>query len=109
MCHPARRRCAERLTDTDDFHFRNPPTQSPACPTILPAFVRPRCGRGRHAGVSVPTELRSGIVRDAIRLPEWVAHLTWDKPRILQELRRLHKAGGDLSYNALARKQQALL
>ncbi len=35
--------------------------------------------------------------------------MIWDKPRILQELRRLHRDGVDLSYSHLARKQQALL
>jgi hypothetical protein len=35
--------------------------------------------------------------------------MVWDKPRILKELKRLAKAGADLSYNALARKRQALL
>jgi hypothetical protein len=35
--------------------------------------------------------------------------MVWDKPRILQELRRQHKAGKDLSYNGLARDMQALV
>jgi hypothetical protein len=35
--------------------------------------------------------------------------MIWDKTRILQELRRLHKDGADLSYSHLARSQQALL
>ena len=35
--------------------------------------------------------------------------MVWDKPRIIKELKRLAKAGADLSYNALARKRQALL
>lgn len=35
--------------------------------------------------------------------------MVWDKPRILQELRRQHKAGRDLSYNGLARRMQALV
>ena len=35
--------------------------------------------------------------------------MIWDKPRILQELRRLHRDGADLSYSHLARQQQALL
>src|SRR6186997_2091723 len=35
--------------------------------------------------------------------------MVWDKPRIIKELKRLWKAGADLSYNALARKRQALL
>jgi hypothetical protein len=34
---------------------------------------------------------------------------TWDKARVLQSLRRLHKAGEDLSYNRLARKVQSLV
>jgi hypothetical protein len=35
--------------------------------------------------------------------------MIWDKPRILQELRRLHKEGTNLSYTHLARHKQALL
>ena len=35
--------------------------------------------------------------------------MLWDKPRILDELRRRHKAGKDLSYNGLARQLQALV
>ena len=35
--------------------------------------------------------------------------MVWDKPRILKELKRLGRTGADLSYNALARKRQALL
>jgi hypothetical protein len=35
--------------------------------------------------------------------------MVWDKPRILKELKRLAKEGADLSYNALARRKQALL
>jgi hypothetical protein len=35
--------------------------------------------------------------------------MLWNKPRILSELRRLHKAGKDLSYNSLARREQALV
>ena len=35
--------------------------------------------------------------------------MTWDKERIRQELRRLHRAGKDISYNALAKKQQSLV
>jgi hypothetical protein len=35
--------------------------------------------------------------------------VVWDKPRILKELKRLYQRGQDLSYNALARKQQALV
>ena len=33
----------------------------------------------------------------------------WNKTRILQEIRRLHKAGDDLSYIGLARKRQSLV
>jgi hypothetical protein len=35
--------------------------------------------------------------------------MIWTRPRIAAELRRLHEAGQDLSYNALARKRQALV
>lgn len=35
--------------------------------------------------------------------------MVWNKTRILQELRRLHKAGKNVSYNALARAQQSLV
>ncbi len=35
--------------------------------------------------------------------------MIWDKTRILQELRRFHKAGKDLSYNGLARQSQSLV
>jgi hypothetical protein len=35
--------------------------------------------------------------------------MPWTKPLILQELRKLRSRGADLSYNALARKRQALL
>src|SRR4051812_19148836 len=33
----------------------------------------------------------------------------WDKEQIVRELRRLHKQGAELSYNALARRKQPLL
>lgn len=35
--------------------------------------------------------------------------MIWDKDRILQELRKLHKKGTKLSYNALAAKNQSLV
>jgi len=35
--------------------------------------------------------------------------MIWDKPRILQELRRLHREGVNLSYSYIARRKQALL
>ena len=35
--------------------------------------------------------------------------MIWDKPEILRTLKKLHKAGQDLSYNALARKRQPLV
>jgi hypothetical protein len=35
--------------------------------------------------------------------------MIWDEKRILRELRRLHKAGEDLAYTRIARKQQSLL
>src|SRR5947209_13116210 len=35
--------------------------------------------------------------------------IAWDKERILPALRQLYKKGEDLSYNRLARKQQALV
>jgi hypothetical protein len=35
--------------------------------------------------------------------------MVWDKARITSELKRLYKSGTDLSYNALARKRQALV
>ena len=35
--------------------------------------------------------------------------MKWTKPRLLEELKRLGKAGTDLSYNALARKKQSLV
>ena len=35
--------------------------------------------------------------------------MVWTRESILRELRRLHKAGSDLSYNGLARRQQALV
>ncbi|HTW94479.1 MAG TPA: hypothetical protein VMD30_06790 [Tepidisphaeraceae bacterium] len=35
--------------------------------------------------------------------------MVWDKTKILDELRRRHKAGKDLSYNGLARQLQALV
>jgi hypothetical protein len=35
--------------------------------------------------------------------------MVWDKPRILEELRRLNRRDADLSYNALARKKQSLV
>jgi hypothetical protein len=35
--------------------------------------------------------------------------MLWDERRIIQELRELHRRGADLSYNALARRRQALL
>ncbi len=35
--------------------------------------------------------------------------MTWDKPRILRELRRLHRDGANLCYSYLARRKQALL
>ena len=35
--------------------------------------------------------------------------MLWDKPRIIAELQRLHKAGQDLSYNAMAKRKQSLV
>src|SRR5438093_13023932 len=35
--------------------------------------------------------------------------MIWDKPRIKAELRRLYRAGANLSYNALARRKQSLV
>jgi hypothetical protein len=35
--------------------------------------------------------------------------MVWDKPRIKSQLKRLHRAGANLSYNALARKSQSLV
>lgn len=35
--------------------------------------------------------------------------MVWDKPRILQKLRQLHRAGKDLSYNAMCRTIQPLV
>jgi len=35
--------------------------------------------------------------------------MVWDKPRIIEELRRYSRRGGDLSYNSLARKKQSLV
>ena len=34
--------------------------------------------------------------------------MVWDKPRIKVELKRLHRKGANLSYNALARRKQSL-
>lgn len=35
--------------------------------------------------------------------------MVWDKPRIKAQLKRLYRQGADLSYNALAKKSQALV
>ena len=35
--------------------------------------------------------------------------MVWDKPTILASLKKLHKQGADLSYNALAKQQQSLV
>ena len=35
--------------------------------------------------------------------------MVWDKPRIKYELKRLYRAGTNLSYNALAKKKQSLV
>lgn len=35
--------------------------------------------------------------------------MRWDKSLILRKLRQLHRAGADLSYNAMTRRHQALL
>lgn len=35
--------------------------------------------------------------------------MVWDKPRIKSELKKLHRAGANLSYNALAKKKQSLV
>ncbi len=35
--------------------------------------------------------------------------MVWSKPEIIKALRKLHRAGRDLSYNALAAKQQSLV
>ncbi len=35
--------------------------------------------------------------------------MVWDKPRILQSLRKLHKSGASLSYNRMAESNQALV
>ena len=38
-----------------------------------------------------------------------MARLSWDKPEILQTLKKLHKDGKDLSYTQLAKKMQPLV
>jgi len=38
-----------------------------------------------------------------------MARLSWDKPEILQSLKKLHKEGKDLSYTQLAKKMQPLV
>jgi hypothetical protein len=35
--------------------------------------------------------------------------MVWNKDAIIRELRKLHRSGADLSYNALARKKQSLV
>jgi hypothetical protein len=35
--------------------------------------------------------------------------MIWTKPRIVEELRRLHQAGEEISYNALAKRRQSLV
>ncbi len=35
--------------------------------------------------------------------------MAWDKAQILQSIRKLHKQGGDLSYNSLTKKNQSLV
>ena len=35
--------------------------------------------------------------------------MVWDKPRIIDELRRLNRRGSDLSYNSLATRKQSLV
>src|SRR5436305_1303089 len=35
--------------------------------------------------------------------------MVWDKDQIVRELRKLHRAGADLSYNALAKQKQSLV
>ena len=35
--------------------------------------------------------------------------MVWDKPRIKSELKRLYRDGENLSYNALAKRQQSLV
>ena len=35
--------------------------------------------------------------------------MVWDKPRIIEELRRLNRRGVNLSYNSLAKKKQSLV
>src|SRR5258706_969168 len=35
--------------------------------------------------------------------------MLWDKPKIKSQLKRLHRAGANLSYNALARRNQSLV
>jgi hypothetical protein len=35
--------------------------------------------------------------------------MVWDKPRIKAELKRLHRSGTNLSYNALAKRRQSLV
>ena len=35
--------------------------------------------------------------------------MVWSKPEIIKALKKLYKAGKDLSYNALARRQQSLV
>ena len=35
--------------------------------------------------------------------------MLWDKDQIVRALRKLHRSGADLSYNALARKKQSLV
>jgi hypothetical protein len=35
--------------------------------------------------------------------------MVWDKPRIKSELKRIYRAGQNLSYNALAKRKQSLV
>ena len=37
------------------------------------------------------------------------ARMVWDKDEILRALRKLHRSGADLSYNALARRRQSVV
>lgn len=56
-----------------------------------------------------PLDRFRGVLSFAGRAAIVVRYMLWHKPGILSELRRLHKAGKALSYNAVCRSNQALL
>src|SRR5437762_3026634 len=59
--------------------------------------------------VTLPAESRHRAGAAASDEATATNHMVWDKPEILRAIKKLHKQGKDLSYNAMTRKSQPLV